>query len=231
MDCGRGDAKIAATAGRCADDTCAAICAVLLDGRFWTAGELARCAGVTACAASEPLAWLVADGMLEVAGQGRHRYFRLAGPAAVAAKVALSPSTTVRRPRPSPASLALREGRTCYGHLAGRLGIALTDALVQAGVITADFGLGDVSVLAPLGLGARLASSRPAVRSCVDWTQRRYHAAGTLPTAVTSRLLELDWLRRPEQHGRVIRLTEAGQRGLADLLRTSFLDLAVSQAA
>jgi DNA-binding transcriptional ArsR family regulator len=233
MDSGRGDAHIATAAWLLADDTRATFCTALLDGRFWTAGELASCASVTAGAASEQLARLVAGGMLEVVGQGRHRYFRLAGPelvSAVAAQVAGLPPRTVRGPRPSPASLALRDGRTCYGHLAGRLGIALTGVLADAGVITADFGLGDVSVLAPLGITAATSGSQPAVRPCVDWTQRRYHAAGTLPTAITSRLLALDWLRRPD-HSRAIRLTKAGQGGLADLLHTSLSDLAVGQAA
>ncbi len=226
----RGDAHIAIAARLLAGDTRAAFCTALLDGRFWTAGELASCAGVAASTASEHLAQLVAGGMLEVTRQGRHRYFRLAGPevaAALEALALLSPAMAVRTLRQDAAARALRDGRTCYDHLAGRLGVALTDALIGAGIITADFGPGDLSRLAPLGIVAPSNRSRPIVRPCLDWTERRYHAAGALPAEITRQLLERSWLRRTEQR-RAVRFTEAGQHGLAELLQISISAAAIT---
>ena len=239
-----GDADIAAVARLFGDETRAAFCIALLDGRFWTAGELARSAGVAASTASEHLAQLVAAGVLEVVSQGRHRYFRLAGPemaTALEALAVVSPAARVRSLRQDVASRALRDGRTCYDHLAGRLGVGVTQALISRGIITADFGPGDLAPLAPLGIklpptgglsgalpadrrsGARSAgrlsagSGRSMVRPCVDWTERQYHAAGLLPSALLRRLIDLRWLEQLPQR-RAVRLTDAGRDGLADLL-------------
>jgi DNA-binding transcriptional ArsR family regulator len=215
-----GDVRTAAVASLVADGARAVMCTVLLDGQYLTAAELARSAGVTAPTAAEHLSSLVAEGLLEVTSQGRHRYFRLAGPEVAAALEALapfSPALLVRTPRQGSASQALRAGRTCYDHLAGRLGVRPTDLLIRGGVITAGFGPGDLSPLAPLGLSVPLASSRPVVRPCLDWTERRHHAAGALPGALTRRFLELGWLgQTPGQ--RAVRLTDRGRAGLADLL-------------
>jgi DNA-binding transcriptional ArsR family regulator len=229
-----GDPRLAAIAGLVADGSRAAICAVLLDGRYRTAAELARCARVSEPAASEHLSSLVAGGLLDVTGHGRRRYFRLAGPevaATCAALARLPPAIPIRPPRQGTASQALRAGRTCYDHLAGQLGVALTEQLIAGGVITAGFKPGDLSPLAPLGLSRLAASSRPAVRPCLDWTERRHHAAGALPAALTSRLLELGWLNRPAPGQRAVRLTGRGRAGLADLLGTAGPVLTASASA
>jgi DNA-binding transcriptional ArsR family regulator len=223
MDSAGGDAHIAAVARLFADGTRAAMCTAMLDGRYWTAGELARCAGVAASTASEHLSQLVAGQVLEAFTAGRHRYFRLAGPdvaAALEALALLSPVIPVRTLRQGNASQALRAGRTCYDHLAGQLGVSMTELLIGSGVITPGFGIGDLSPLAPLDLKLPEAASRPLVRPCVDWTERRHHAAGLLPAALTRRLLELEWLIRTSQQ-RVVKLTDRGRAGLADLLPAS----------
>jgi DNA-binding transcriptional ArsR family regulator len=217
-----GEAPVAATAKLFADGTRAAFCLALLDGRYRTAGELARGAGVTASTASEHLSQLVAGGVLAVDPQGRRRYFRLAGPKVAALLEALAvaaPSGDESPPDLGRAESALRAGRTCYDHLAGRLGVALTDALIAVEVITAEFTLGDRSRLIPLGIELPPESARPVVRPCLDWTERRHHAAGSLPAALTRRFFELGWLQRAT-HGRAVRLTELGQQGLSDLLGT-----------
>lgn len=215
-----GDADLAQVATLLADTTRASMCVALLDGRFKTAGELARLAGVSASTASEHLARLVAGGLFEADRQGRHRYFRLAGPdvaAALEAMAVLAPARPVGSLRDVTTGDALRRGRTCYDHLAGRLGVALTDALVSAGVLTVDFALADPAPLASLAVRLPPPSRRPLVRACVDWTERRHHAAGALPAALTARLFELGWLERLGT-GRAIRLTVAGQDGLHQTL-------------
>ena len=133
---------LAAFAGLIADETRAACLLALLDGRAWTAGELARCAGVAASTLSEHLGKLVSGGLLAEERQGRHRYVRLAD-ARVAQLVEdlaaqVGPDATAERPRTlreASAGSAMARGRTCYDHLAGRLGIAVTDALTSRGLL------------------------------------------------------------------------------------------------
>jgi DNA-binding transcriptional ArsR family regulator len=121
-----GEPDIAQVAKLLAGPSRADICLALLDGRFRTAGELARAAQVAASTASEHLGRLRKGGFVEVASQGRHRYYRLAGAEVAAALEALgvlARATPVRSLRQAKASRRLRAGRTCYDHLAGRLGV------------------------------------------------------------------------------------------------------------
>jgi DNA-binding transcriptional ArsR family regulator len=216
-----GESRVAATPRLFADETRVALCVDLLDGRFRTAGELANDAGVAASTASEHLARLVDARAVHVARQGRHRYFRLAGEEVACVLEALAVGLTSDRmdfSGPAKAEPALIRGRTCYDHLAGRLGVELTGALIASGVVTQDFGPGELSLLEPLGLALPPSSHRLLLRPCVDWTERQHHAAGVLPAAITQRLFELDWLRRA-RCGRAVDLTPDGYLGLSELLR------------
>jgi DNA-binding transcriptional ArsR family regulator len=219
-----GEAQIADVARLLGDPTRAAMCTTMLDGRFHTAGELARAAGVAPSTASEHLGRLLDGGLVEATRQGRHRYYRLSGPdvaAALEALGVLAAAAPVRSLRAATASERLRAGRTCYDHLAGELGMAVTERLVTAGVLGGDLAVRDLGPLAPLGLElaptAPSGRGRPLVRPCLDWTERRHHVAGALPAAFTARLLELGWLRRLPTP-RAVRLTDAGHEGLAALL-------------
>lgn len=211
-----GDADIAAVASILADRSRASICQTLLDGRFRTAGELARAAAITPSTASEHLSRLLAGGLVEVTRQGRHRYYRLAGPdvaAALEALGALAPARPVNGLRESTAGAALRVGRTCYDHLAGQLGVAVTQGLVRAGVLNRDLAVVDVAALEPFGVALPQGSRRPLVRPCVDWTERCYHVAGALPAALTTAMFERGWLTRVGR-GRAVRLSDSGRAEL-----------------
>ncbi|MEU7714648.1 helix-turn-helix domain-containing protein [Micromonospora chalcea] len=221
---GRGLAGFAALL---ADSTRAGFCLTLLDGRAWTAGELARAAGVTASTASDHLTRLVAGGLLVEERQGRHRYVRLAGPAVAQlvedlAARAPAPDTPPRTLRAASAATALAYARTCYDHLAGRLGVLLHDALLTRGVLDRSGGLAlsgaGVSWLAGLGVPVEplRAARRPLVRDCLDWTERRPHLAGALGAALCGRFFDLGWTVRGT--GRAVRLTPAGRDALADAL-------------
>ncbi|MFJ8791671.1 ArsR/SmtB family transcription factor [Streptomyces sp. NPDC102462] len=160
-------AGLAAFAALLADETRAACLLALLNGRAWTNGELARHAGVAASTLSEHLGKLVAGGLLTEERQGRHRYVRLAD-ARVAQLVEeltarIAPEATARPPRTlreSSAGSALARGRTCYDHLAGRLGIAITDALTERGLLRITDGPADVTA-AGLRAPAAASASRP----------------------------------------------------------------------
>ncbi|MGE7439684.1 ArsR/SmtB family transcription factor [Kitasatospora sp. NPDC001175] len=220
---------LARLAGLLADPTRAAICLALLDGRAWTASELAHHVGVVASTASEQLSRLVAGGLLAEERQGRHRYLRLAGPdtaalvedmAAFAAESASVPAP--RNLRDSARRSAEARARTCYDHLAGRLGVALADALLARGVVTKDMGL---IVTTPgrawlTGIGIdvdkKRRGSRPLVRSCLDWTERRPHLAGALGAALCAHAMDAGWLE-PIGTGRALRVTASGTDALHDL--------------
>ncbi|MER6134605.1 winged helix-turn-helix domain-containing protein [Streptomyces sp. NPDC001815] len=222
-----GAAGLAALASLVADETRAAFLLVLLDGRAWTAGELARHAGVAASTASEHLGKLVAGGLLTEERQGRHRYVRLAD-ARVAQLVedlaAQVTPTAAARPhtlREAGAGSAMARGRTCYDHLAGRLGIAVTDALTGLGLLRQDtgFALTDegVSWFDTLGVPLVRTGRRPLARACLDWTERRPHLAGTAGAALCRHALEAGWCVRIGSE-RAVKVTDRGERMFAELL-------------
>ena len=239
------DADFAPAAALISDPTRAAILRALLPDRPLAAGELARLAGVSAATASFHLAKLFDGGMIAVARQGRHRYYRLAGHEVAAALEALgliSPTLPVRTLRQSREAAALGEARTCYDHLAGRAGVELLDGMLRHGLLQEQSSgrtdRNDTSALRfeVTGAGARTLGSfglnvgeirrsrRRFAGSCIDWTQRRGHLNGALAAAVTTRLFELGWIERGSggQRHRSVRVTPAGTEGLA---RTFGLDL------
>ncbi|MFJ3530452.1 MULTISPECIES: winged helix-turn-helix domain-containing protein [unclassified Streptomyces] len=216
--------RLAALAALLADETRAVFCLALLDGRAWTAGELARHASVAPSTASEHLGKLVAGGLLAEERQGRHRYLRLAGEQVahlveeLAGREAPGPAARPRTLGASGADSALARGRTCYDHLAGRIGLAITDAMTARGLLRQDtgFALTDAGLgwFGALGIGLETRSRRPLVRSCLDWTERRPHLAGTAGAALCSHVLESGWCVRVGS-GRAVRATPDGERALA----------------
>ncbi|GIJ62756.1 helix-turn-helix domain-containing protein [Virgisporangium aurantiacum] len=218
---------LAGLAGLLADRTRAAFCLALLDGRAWTAGELARVAGVAAPTASEHINRLHAGGLVTERRQGRHRYVELAGPA-VARLVedllaATAPAEPPRTLRGVNAAAALARGRTCYDHLAGRLGVAVTDALASRKLLDPTGGLsltpaGREWLTIELGVAPeRLRGSRPLTRECLDWTERRPHLAGLAGALIAETFLRRGWIARVGS-GRAVRVTRPGAVALCDLL-------------
>lgn len=219
-----GDADIATVAALIGDPGRARVLRALGDGRALPATVLAHEAGVAASTASEHLARLVAGGLLRVEARGRHRCYRLAGPSVGAALEALSlvaPAEPVRSLRGGNRAAAVRYARSCYDHLAGRLGVALMDALLRDGALAGDadgYELTERGSLLVADLGVALpAGRRRLVRHCVDWSEQRPHLAGALGAAVLARLLELGWLERAPR-GRALLVTERGARELAGRL-------------
>ncbi|MFZ3556407.1 MULTISPECIES: ArsR/SmtB family transcription factor [unclassified Streptomyces] len=221
-----GAPRLAALASLIADETRAACLLALLDGRAWTAGELARHAGVAASTASEHLGKLVAGGLLVEERQGRHRYLRLADERAAQLLEGLAGYAAPdggERPatlRAASARTAMARGRTCYDHLAGRLGITVTDAMVErgllrAGVDSSTFALTDAGHGWFRALGAPLepGSRRPLTRGCLDWTERRLHLAGRAGAALCAHAFAAGWVERIGSE-RAVRVTGAGERAL-----------------
>jgi DNA-binding transcriptional ArsR family regulator len=213
-----GEVDIAAAAALMADPSRAAVLAELTDGRALPPSELAEVAGVSRSTISEHLAKLERAGFLTVERGGRNRYFRLAGPeiaTAVESLAALAPRLPVRSLKQSRRAGALGSARTCYGHLAGRLGVGITEAMLARGLIERE---GEVFLLTEAGatwlehLG--IANPPRAGKACNDWSERRPHLAGRLGVALAGRLLELGWLQRT-QRAREVRVTPQGEVGLS----------------
>lgn len=227
------DARSADVAMLAGDPARAAMLHALMDGRALTVCELARAGGVAPQSASEHLAQLASGGLIRVQTQGRHRYHRIAS-AAVARMLGrvMRMASGSEAPRPpiatGPRDPALRAARTCYGHLAGRLGVALADALVarghvglapDAGVITEPgialldrLGI-DVAALFP----AKGKRSRVLCRPCIDWSERRPHLAGAVGDALCAKSLHENWVRRIAGT-RAVTVTPAGQRVFGEIL-------------
>ena len=213
-------ASLAATAAALGDPARLNMLAALMDGRALAAGELARTAGVAASTASGHLSVLRDAGLLAAERQGRHRYFRLAS--AEVARVleglmALSAARPRAVPVTGPRSAAMREARTCYDHLAGRLAVAMADAMVARGQLEMSGDGGQLTrageaLLRELGVAVRAGGSRPFCRPCLDWSERRPHVAGALGAALCGRCLELGWVRRVAG-SRALTVTPAGERG------------------
>jgi len=212
---------LAATAAVIGDPARAAMLATLLDGRALTAGELAGAAGVTPQTASTHLARLAEAGLVAVTRQGRHRYHRLASPAVGRLLEGLMElGAPARRPVVTgPRDTALRQARTCYDHLAGRLGVALAGALAAGGAIALTEEGGAVTASgrdALAGFGIAVPEGGLFCRPCLDWSERRPHLAGALGAALCARCFELGWIRR-HAAGRAVEITPPGWRGFAEV--------------
>jgi DNA-binding transcriptional ArsR family regulator len=219
------DANVAVPAALIADPARAAILMALMDGRAQPAGSLAYAANLSPQAASNHLAKLLDGGMVTVETEGRHRYYRLARPEVAAVLEALQslapPVRSLDEPR-SPEARRLRAARSCYDHLAGRLGVAIAQAMEARGLLSvpANMPVGKFCDVTETGrqwladLGVDLATTRrPPARRCLDWTERRHHLAGPLGTALLARMVELGWVMR-NPGTRAVTVTRAGAEGL-----------------
>jgi DNA-binding transcriptional ArsR family regulator len=205
------------------DHARAEVLTVLMSGMALTATELADAAGVTRQTISGHLAKLVDAGLLAVESQGRHRYFRLGGDEVaqlLESLMGVAFGTGALRLRSSPREPALRRSRVCYDHLAGELGVLVYDGLARRGAFMLDgdgMGLTDAgrSLLQAIGVDAHTLpkARRPLCRTCLDWSERRHHLAGTLGTVMLGRFEELGWGKRVKD-SRVFAFTAAGETAL-----------------
>lgn len=221
-------ARFARVAAAIGDPTRALILARLLDGRYYTATDLAGHAGIAASTASQHLKLLVDERLARVRCQGRHRYFMLADANVAHALEALLRVADGALPESTrwqaPAMRGLRHARTCYGHLAGELGVRLCQCFVQRDWVRATEGGGHdypltltgVAELKRHGLPIRTDAGLPGKRmlyGCVDWSERQDHFAGPLAVAMLDTFIERGWLRR-HADSRVLDVTAIGQAKL-----------------
>jgi DNA-binding transcriptional ArsR family regulator len=239
-----GDVDIAKVGALVADSARARMMLALGDGRALPASVLSAEAGVAPSTASAHLSKLLDGGLLKVERHGRHRYFRIAGPPVaelIEALARLSPPSPVRSLKQGTKAQQVRFARTCYDHLAGRLGTGMMQAMLDRKLLAGGDGLFDprsargdrlaapgsdldyhltergVGRLDVLGidLASLRARRRPLIRYCVDWSEQRHHLAGALGAALAERMLELGWIDQT-RNSRAVRVTDRGYRGLSE---------------
>ncbi|MEO1161125.1 MAG: winged helix-turn-helix domain-containing protein [Pseudomonadota bacterium] len=202
------------------DPARANILTALMSGKALTASELASEAGVTVQTASSHLKKLQDAHLLRQRKQGRHRYFTLADDevgSVLEAMMGLAAGRGLVRTRTGPKDEALRKARVCYNHLAGDLGVAIYDGMISRGYLAEasdDVGLTGAGEEFAAKFGVDLAalskSRRPMCRSCLDWSSRRTHLAGSLGTALLNRFYDLGWASRVDG-SRVVKFSARGE--------------------
>jgi len=216
--------EVAALVG---DTTRAAMLHALMSGQALTAKELAYWANVSPSTASDHLSKLVAAQLLTVTRSRRFSYYRIASPSVAtmleSIKVVATSEMPLRQQTRSPSDEALRFARSCYDHLAGKIGVAVTDALVDMGhIVLTDEG-GEVTVSGERFFSAFGADLTPRTRRifcqpCLDWSERRYHLKGLVGARIRRRLLDLGWLKSVSG-SRALHLTSSGRAGLSEIFR------------
>jgi DNA-binding transcriptional ArsR family regulator len=218
--------RVSAVAALIAEPARARMLSALVNDESMTVTELALRGRVTVQTASGHLAMMRDGGLVTPHKRGRHRYYRLASQAvaeAIEALEVLAADRTHPGWRARLSNEPLRIARTCYDHLAGRLGVAMTEVMVQRRHLLPygkDFciTLAGERFLRRLGVDMEnaKASRRSFARQCLDWSERRPHLAGSLGAAFASRCFELGWFRRTPR-SRVLVITDKGRAALRDV--------------
>jgi predicted transcriptional regulator len=196
----------------------------LANGNALSASALAEAAGVTAQTASSHLAKLLDGGLLTVESKGRHRYFQLAGAHishALESLASIGPVTPAWRNTPNRSARELRFARCCYDHLAGQIGVAVTQSMLRRGFVVEagdrQYALtaGGSIWLQQLGVDAapQTMDHTGHARQCLDWTERQYHIAGPLGTRLMDAFLAWDWMRKSPV-ARSVNITPKGWEAL-----------------
>jgi len=221
----RSEPDLSTIAALIGDPTRAIMLSALMGGQSLPASELAYRSHITAQTASSHLAKLVEGGLLTVQQTGRHRYYQLKN-AEVAhlleALAVVAPAPRVKSQGESEDLKALHLARTCYDHLAGKLGVAVTQSLLDQAFIQLDEADYQVSAEGSKWLAAWVIDEsqlhkgrRKFACTCLDWSERRYHVAGALGASVTAKFFEKGWVARITGT-RAIRIIDSGRKGLKE---------------
>jgi len=219
-----GKYPIAETASLFADPARVAMLVALLDGRSLPASELALRARVSAQAASMHLRKLLSGRLVTMTRFGRHHYYGLAGPDVATALEAMGTLCNAIRPIQAPADgsiVPIRMARTCYDHLAGRVAVQIFESLQERKILTQADDNFRVTArgerwFEDLGIdlhNLRANRKRPLVRKCLDWTERKFHIAGTTGAALLELFHQREWIMR-EAGSRVVTITGNGKEAL-----------------
>jgi DNA-binding transcriptional ArsR family regulator len=214
--------NLANVAGMVSDPSRAAILTVLMDNRFHSASELAYMARIKPQTTSYHLAKLMEANLITVENQGRHRYFQIKNSEVaqiMETLLTLSPPAQIRSLKQSAEDKQIRRARTCYDHLAGYLGVEITESFLKKGFITNEFVLTEKGEAFLASFGVNIIEVRKKRRSfshkCLDWSERKHHLAGALGNVILELFLELNWVKRLPKT-RALEITPIGKKALLD---------------
>jgi DNA-binding transcriptional ArsR family regulator len=199
----------------------------LLDGKAYTATELSICANISKQSASNHLAKLLDAQLLAVEKQGRHRYYRLANPRVaqvIESMASLIPDAQIKSINTKPKAKNIAYARTCYDHLAGELGVKITNALIKKDILkpidndytVTAYGLKWFSKL-DINIDELKLKKRSFAHKCLDWTERKHHLAGSLGAALLEYMICNDWIRK-KKNSREVLVTSLGVKELNNRL-------------
>jgi len=233
--------RIDILAAALADQARSRMVAAAMDGRAYSAKELAFRAGISPQTASFHLKRLTGSGLLAGYRRGRHHYFYIGDPdmaAAVEALMAVAPQDHLRR-LPPRAQGEFVLARSCWTHLAGKLAVSLAQRLSELDAVAfrnGEFVAGPQAARLFAGLGLPPSGMRPDLekichrsgqpwaRPCLDWTERRFHLAGALGRTLLDHFLAQGWLTRCED-SRTLLASPAGEAAFRDRLGIDLVEL------
>ena len=221
------DADLASVASLIADRHRAQMMLTLLGGKPQSGSALAEAVGISRSLASAHLRKLVAGGFLKAEPSGRQQLYSIASePVADAIEILLllAPASRVRSLGDASRARSLRWARMCYDHLGGTVGVAINQALLERDLVRDQEGAYLLGASGTAGfdavgvdVGHLEQRSRPLLRPCMDWSERRYHLAGSLGAALTATMLNRRWIATREA-SRVVAVTPSGESALRDWL-------------
>jgi DNA-binding transcriptional ArsR family regulator len=234
------DADLAAIGRLIGDPNRARILQTLMSGVPQSGSALAETAGISRSLVSAHLKKLIAGGLVHGEQRGRQRLYSMASvqvAEALETLELLAPPSPVRSLRGSTRMRNLRWARMCYDHLAGVTGVSVTEALTKRRAIAERdgawvLGAHGAPVFGEVGIDVERVPhrTRPLLRPCMDWTERRNHLAGGVGAALTAEFTRRDWMRRQEG-SRIVTVTIAGCAGLSAWLGIDFARLRADAAA
>ena len=199
----------------------------LLDGRAYTAGELALTADVSATSASNHLAKLLEADLVKVEMQGRHRYYSFSNTDVAYAVEALANLADHRAPsrqKTQAVASGLKYCRTCYDHLAGFVAVKIVEAIERKGYLKKQDKVYTVTGkgwqwFSQFGISQNdfTRGRRPLARQCLDWSERRPHLAGQLGAVFLDRMVQKRWFKKVA-FSRELVITSKGNQELYELL-------------
>ncbi|WP_408009899.1 ArsR/SmtB family transcription factor [Pseudalkalibacillus sp. A8] len=218
--------NVAAVAKLISEPSRAVILTALLDGRFHPASSLAYVAGIKPQTASFHLKKMIDANVVRVEKHGRHRYYGLQNheiAEVLESLLSLAPKVEVKSFKQDSNDKAIRYARTCYDHLAGQLGVKITDSLLDNDFLKP---VDNTFKLTPEGekffrdfeidLGQVRKKRRAYIHKCLDWSERRHHLAGAVGNALLDRLIDLKWIERVPTI-RAVKITPTGKSSLKEV--------------
>ncbi|WP_096187414.1 ArsR family transcriptional regulator [Evansella halocellulosilytica] len=215
--------NVASIASLISEPSRAAILTALLDGRLHPASSLAYVAGIKPQTASFHLKKMIEANVVKVVKQGRHRYYGIDNhevATALESLLSIAPKVEIKSFKQATEDKAMRYARTCYDHLAGQVGVKITDFLLDHELVKDE---GNSFTLTSKGetffedlqidLKEVKRKRRAYINKCLDWSERRYHVSGAVGNALFKRLIELQWIQKVPDT-RAIKVTEVGKQNL-----------------